>query len=275
MVITDKQYKIIIKLIGNLDRINEILDNLKKLEIEGNKDSITYKFNIQNLQLALQTNDELLQNDIFDYHFIKDFKEHLTISMNEKHTENQKQLKRLIRDLQNMLETDTGFYYSRDLNILTLCILENYIISSNSELLNKELIKIKYEFAFANPEFTKEFMNRNFEFVDNLDISDILMTNTKKFNSEIYLKTIIELCASDLLSYDDEAYQDITKAAKVMYLSFKIQAAIMFLKEDITWDFFEDRLNIDEKNKYSINILKSTLIKKNETRKLVPNQLNN
>ncbi|MBO5096560.1 MAG: hypothetical protein J6B98_06775 [Bacilli bacterium] len=62
MIITDKQYKIIIKLIGNLDRINEIINNLKKLEIEGNKDSITYKFNIQNLQLALKTNDELSLN---------------------------------------------------------------------------------------------------------------------------------------------------------------------------------------------------------------------
>ena len=275
MIITDKQYKIIIKLIGNLDRINEIINNLKKLEIEGNKDSITYKFNIQNLQLALQTNDELLQNDIFDYYFIKDFKDYLITSMDENSPEKQKQLKRLIRNLQNMLETDNGFNYSHDLNILTLCILENYIISSSSELLNKELIKIKYEFAFANPEFTEEFMNRNFEFIDNLNISNVLMTNTKKFNVDIYLKTIIELCANDLLSYDDEAYQDIKKAAKVMYLSFKIQAAIMFLKEDITWDFFEDRLNIDEKNKYSINILKSTLINQSETRKLIPNQLNN
>ena len=216
-----------------------------------------------------------MQNDIFDYYFIKDFKDYLITSMDENSPEKQKQLKRLIRNLQNMLETDNGFNYSRDLNVLTLCILENYIISSSSELLNKELIKIKYEFAFANPEFTEEFMNRNFEFIDNLNISNVLMTNTKKFNVDIYLKTIIELCANDLLSYDDEAYQDIKKAAKVMYLSFKIQAAIMFLKEDITWDFFEDRLNIDEKNKYSINILKSTLINQSETRKLIPNQLNN
>lgn len=269
MLMTDKQFTIIKSLMYNLDKIKEALDNLMKMEIEGNKVSITYKFNIQNLQLALKTNDELLQNDIFDYNFIKMFKEYLISSINKYPLEKQKLVKRLLRDIQNRFEDSSGIVYSRDLNITTLCILENYIISNDCEPLNKELLKFKYELALKNPEFTEEFVEKNFEFMNNIGISNILNSDNKGFNTCIYLQTIIELCAKDLLKYNNEDYKDITKSAKIMFLSFKIQAAMMFLQEELTWDFFEERLDIDENNTYSINILKSTLGKKSETRKLV------
>lgn len=248
-------------------------------EIDNEKDKSYYKTYLDTII------DEL--NKIGDYLNDREFITNNKFEMIEEIEENYKMAPELIKRgftylIKLLQDFDVKYYlrYDRDIIILALGLLDDYIAKTSSSYLKEELIKIKYNAAMMYPFITKECVEKNFDFTGELhtltDITTTLRSQTissdENYSLDLFALSVIDVHASRLLkTTDDEFQNDVPKTAEAMFDYFMIESAMSFLSYDLSFEYFDsiiERNNILD-DAYSIKLLKSLIGSKEKTRKRI------
>lgn len=265
MVVDEEQEFYINELIYNTEAINDILEDITFNEINDEGESFDNQYCYEVLNNLLKEENDIINQYVFTRDFIKILKFHMEEGLSKCTLDEQRISKRIIKLLSNKLLGEKNYNYSIDIYLIAFSLLEEYIENTKSEQLKSELIKIKYDVALFKPELTSVFLERNFNFKNNIYVfpeSYNFIYENNVFDDNFY-ETIIELYSKDLLMLNNEDIYDVEGQAKLFFLYSMIKSASFFLKEPLTWEYFEGKFDLDTANEYFINLLKS-LVSSNE-----------
>lgn len=266
-------------LLRKTSAIDITVNRLCGAEIDNEKDKSYYK-------AYLDTILDML-NKIEDYLNDKEFIINNKFVMIEELRQNCKTapelIKRGFRYLIKLLQDfDVKYYlrYDRDIIILALGLLDDYITKLKSSYLKEELIKIKYNAAMIYPSMTKECVERNFDFTGDLyilsdaisELRSVQINLSENYSLDLFALSIIDIHAIRLLKITDDEFQnDVPKSAEALFNYFMIQSAISFLSYDISLEYFDkivERIECPE-DSFALKLLKNIIGSKDKTRRRV------
>lgn len=274
MNFTNEQKSIIAKL---KDCANELFDYmlvLYTLEKENLKDGYLYNLNLNKFKLALKQYDEIVKNEISDIDFIVSLIDEVRENLDEITGKYQTIALRLLGELEKKVSDNRARIYDRDINMVCLSLIDNFIETSEDISLNNWLIAVKYDIAFRFPEVTEESFNRKFDFKNDIYLfSDTLESvsvdneDYEQYSLDEFAKGILNIYGNQLLNANNFAFENDEAKVDILYYFFMVESAILFISEEITWDFCETFFEIDDNNTMAINLLKQAIQSKSQTRK--------
>lgn len=274
MNFTKSQNLIINKLKDNANELNCLTPYLLTLEGRGCKGTYEYSLLLNKYQKALSLHDEILASDEFDIDFMAEFRELIISNLDNLDHKETIIAKRILGELEDKLSDFSLLKYDRDIFMVMLCLLDNYIYEcKNCDLLKKNLITLKYVLPLKISDITMECATRNYDFKDNVyvfsEAFSQLNGNNEYYSLEDYAMKVFLMFANELLNFKNDDYYNPEENCYAIQTFFLVESAILFLEEEITWDFCEVNLEIDDNNTTSIDLLKKALKSKGETRKRV------
>lgn len=276
MNFTQKQNLMIQKLKENGADLIWLTSELLRLEGIGFKDSYHYTRILDKYKKTLLIHEELLMSDEFDIDFIIEVKDLICSNLDKIDVKEVSLAIRIIGELENKLSDNLLLRYDRDILIVMFCLLDNYLADNRlNDYLKRNLITMKYVLALRSFEITKECLNRGFDFRDNVYVFPEIISfvneknNCLEYSLQEYCKRFFVNYGNELLSYKNEDYYNLNENCYAIQSFFLVESIILFLDDDLTWDYCEENLNVDENNTTSIELLKKALKSKPETRKRV------
>ena len=194
------------------------------------------------------------------------------INNNGEISDNDKRVaKRVIKLLRNKLFRTDNYLYIIDIYLVALKLIDDYVKTLNNEMLMRELIQIKYDLAMFKPELTNALLEKRFAFSDDIYICPEIYDYIYESNvfDDDYYKTIIKCYTKDLLKIKNDDYDDIEEQAKIYFYYSMIKSCSLFLKNSLTWEFFDEFIDKEQINLYSIGLLKSIIGSKDDLLKRV------
>ena len=274
MNFTKEQNSVIARLKNIVNETFDYMFVLYSLETENKKNSPFYNLNLNKLKLNLEHYDELVKNEITDIDFIANLIDAIRESLNEIEGKYQTIALRLLGDLEKKISDNRARIYVRDINMVCLSLIDNFIETSNNISLNNWLIAVKYDIAFRFPEVTEESFNRKFDFKNDIylfsDILNSIETNGEdyeQYSLDEFAKGILNIYGNQLLKVNNSAFENNETKVDILYYFFMVESAILFISEEITWDFCQSFFEIDYNNTMAINLLKTAIQSKSQTRK--------
>lgn len=274
MNFTKEQNSVIARLKDNANQLFDYMLVLYNLEKEKLKNTHLYNLNLNKLKLVLKQYDEIVKNEITDIDFIASLIDAIRECLNELEGVHQTIALRLLSELEKKVSDNCAFTYDRDINMVCLSLLDNYIENSSNWNLNDWLIAVKYDIAFRFPEVTEESLNRNFDFKNDVYIFSDIIKNIptdnegyEQYSLDEFAKGILNIYGNQLLNINNFAFENNETKVDIIYYFFMVESAVLFLNEEITWDFCETFFEIDDDNTMAINLLKQAIRSKPQTRK--------
>lgn len=216
MNFTKKQNIIIEKLKINSKQLLVYISHLLTLEAESLKDIFAYDNELNNFSKALCTHNELLKSEEFeDIDFTVELKELIQSNLENLGDFEKVIAIRIVGELENKLLKNLTNNYERDIFMVTLCLMDNYLTENiNNGTLNKNLITYKYILSLQVPYITEECINRKYDFKENLYVFPEILSQINaqdeesQFSFEEYLEQLFSFCSNELLSFGNEDYRD-------------------------------------------------------------------
>lgn len=271
MLVNDEQGFYMNELFNNTQEINNILEDIQFNEFSDGENSKDNIICFELLGDLLKSENDILSNSVFDVSFMKKLKVNLKNGLSSCSDNDKRVAKRVIKLLRNKLFRTDNYLYIIDIYLVALKLIDDYVKTLNNEMLMRELIQIKYDLAMFKPELTNALLEKRFAFSDDIYICPEIYDYIYESNvfDDDYYKTIIKCYTKDLLKIKNDDYDDIEEQAKIYFYYSMIKSCSLFLKNSLTWEFFDEFIDKEQINLYSIGLLKSIIGSKDDLLKRV------
>lgn len=252
------------------------LHRLCNAEIDKEKDKPYYNAHLDTIIETLNQIKAYLN----DKKFINDNKSVMIEELQQNFRTAPELIKRSFKYLIKVLQDyDNKMYlrYDRDIIILALSLLDNYINTLNSSYLKEELIKVKYNASIVYPFLTVECVEKKFDFTGEIfivsdaiaEMRSYLLNKDENYSLDTFALSVIDVHASKFLNVKYEDFiSDASKAAEALFNYFMIESAMSFLSYDLSFDYFEyliERYNVTEEE-YAFKLLVTLMESKAKSR---------